>query len=67
MAFWRKKLTLEEYIAGMRRVGMTFTVGDRDLEPGTPEYDEALRDFCESVPPESLSPKLRDDLYAKRT
>lgn len=67
MGFWRKKLTLEEYMTGLRAVGMTFTVGEQELQPGMPEYDEALKDFCESVPPESLSPKLRKDLYAQRS
>ncbi|HKU54796.1 MAG TPA: hypothetical protein VJP60_05495 [Rhizomicrobium sp.] len=62
----KPKLSLEDYMNGMRAVGMSFTVGERELQPGTAEYDEALRDFCESVPPESLSPELREHLYAQR-
>lgn len=49
---------LERYMAALRAAGMTFSVGEKELPPGSAEYDDALRDFAQSMPPTRQLKKL---------
>ena len=49
---------LERYMAALRTAGMTFSVGENELPPGSTEYEDALKDFAQSVPPTRQLKKL---------